>query len=72
MAAILSAIFGIVIDGNPSSNEFKISVNPLPDNKNLDWSKLKLSADDYFKFHANSRKFSKQVENIVDKGEIAH
>ena len=46
-------------------------VNPLPDNKFLDWSKLKQSADDNFNFHENSRKLSKQVENTVGKGEIA-
>ena len=47
-------------------------LNPLPDNKILDSSKLKQSADDSFKFDENSRKFSEQVENTVGKGEIAH
>ena len=46
--------------------------NPLPDVKILDRSNLKQSADDNFKFDENSRKFSKQVENTVGKGEIAH
>ena len=46
-------------------------LNPLPDDKILDRSKLKQSADDNFKFHENSRKFSKQVEKTVGKGEIA-
>ena len=46
--------------------------NPLPDNKILDWSKLKQIENDIFKFDENSRKFSKQVENTVGKGEIAH
>ena len=45
--------------------------NPLPDEKILDWSKLKESADDNFRFNENSRNFSKQVENTVGKGEIA-
>ena len=45
--------------------------NPLPDNKILDRSKLKQSAEGNFKFDENSRKFSKQVENTVGKGEIA-
>ena len=45
--------------------------NPLPDNKILDRSKSKQSADDNFKFDENSRKFSKWVENTVGKGEIA-
>ena len=43
----------------------------LPDDKILDWSKLKQSADDNFKFDENSRKFSDRVENTVGKGEIA-
>ena len=47
-------------------------LNPLPDNKILDWSKLKQIEDDIFKFDENSRKFSKWVENTVGKGEIAH
>ena len=37
----------------------------------LDWSKLKQSADDNFKFDENSRKFFIWVENTVGKGEIA-
>ena len=45
--------------------------NPLPDDKILNGSKLKQSADDNFKFDENSRKFSKRVENTVGKGEIA-
>ena len=31
--------------------------NPLPDDKISDWSKLKQSADDNFRFDENSRKF---------------
>ena len=38
----------------------------------LDFSKVKEFADDNFKFDEDSRTFSKQVENIVGKGEIAH
>ena len=45
--------------------------NPLPDEKFLDRSSLKQSADDNFKFDEDSRKFSKWVENTVGKGEIA-
>ena len=45
--------------------------NPLPDDKILDRSNLKQSADDNFKFDENSRKFSKQVDNTVGKREIA-
>ena len=47
-------------------------LNPLADDKILDRSNLRQSADDNFKFDENSRKFSKQVENTVGKGEIAH
>ena len=46
-------------------------LNPLPDDKILDRSKLKQSADSNFKFDEN-RKFSEWVENTVGKGEIAH
>ena len=45
--------------------------NPLPDDKTLDRSKLKHSADNNFKFDDNSRKISKQVEKTAGKGEIA-
>ena len=46
-------------------------LNPLPDDKILNRSNLKQSADDNFKFDENSRKFSKRVENTVGNGEIA-
>ena len=42
-----------------------------PKRQILDSSKLKAFADDNLKFHENSRKFSKRVENTVGKGEIA-
>ena len=38
----------------------------------LDSSKLKEFADDNLKFDENGRKLSKQVENTLGKGEIAH
>ena len=44
---------------------------PITRQQILDWSKLKQSADDNFKFDENRRKFSKRVENTVGKGEIA-
>ena len=47
-------------------------LNPLPEDEILGRSKLKQSADDNFKFHENSRKFSKPLENTMGKGEIAH
>ena len=39
--------------------------------RNLDSSKVKESADDTYKFDENGIKFSKRVENTVEKGEIA-
>ena len=39
-----------------------MSLNPLPDDKIVDWSKLKQFTDKKFKFDENSRKFSKLVE----------
>ena len=49
----------------------KININPLPDDKILDWPKLKQFADENFRFDENSRKLSKLVESTVGKGEIA-
>ena len=50
-----------------------ISFNPLlfPKQQNLDSFKLKEFANKIFEFDENGRKFSKQVENTVGKGEIA-
>ena len=48
----------------------RVLFNPLPDDKVLDLSKLKQSADNNFEFDVNSRNFSKLVENPVDKREI--
>ena len=55
---------------NAVSTVFQL-FNPLPDNKILDRSKSKQSADDNFKFDESSRKFSNRLENTVGKGEIA-
>ena len=44
---------------------------PFPKRQILDSSKLKEFADDNFKLVENGKKVSKQVENIVGKGEIA-
>ena len=51
------------------SLSFRYKVNPFPNNK--DSSKLREFADNNSKFGENGRKFSKQVENTVGKGEIA-
>ena len=47
-------------------------LNPFPNDKVLDSSKLKEYADDNFQFDESDRMFSKRVENAVGKGEIAH
>ena len=46
------------------------TLNSLPNDKCLDWSKLKEFADDNVKFDENGWKFSKQVENNVGKGKL--
>ena len=43
----------------------------FPKRQILDSSKLKEFSDDNFKFDGNDRKFFEQVENTVEKGEIA-
>ena len=51
----------------------KVPVNgnyPFPKRQMLDSSKLKDFADDYFEFNEKSGKFSKRVENTVEKEEI--
>ena len=64
---------GLMEDGwRPITTGNLEHIIPLPDDRILDRSNLKQSADDNFKFDENSRKFSKRVENTVGKGEIAH
>ena len=46
-----------------------MSINPLPEETNF--RQVQFEIDDNFKFDENNRKFSKQVENTVGKGEIA-
>ena len=46
-------------------------LNPFPNDKILDWSKLKEFADNNFEFDENGVTFSERVENTVGKGEIA-
>ena len=48
-----------------------IDLKPFPNDK-FYTSKLKEFADDIFKFDEIGKKFSKWVENTVEKGEIAH
>ena len=48
-----------------------IEINPFPKQQILDSSELTQFVDDVFKFDENSKKFSKRVENSVEKGEIA-
>ena len=47
-------------------------INPFPNDRFLNTSKLKQSADDNFKFDENSRKFPNRIVNAVGQGEIAH
>ena len=46
-------------------------LNPFPNDKILDSTKLKEFADNNFKLDENGRKFAKWVENTEGKGEIA-
>ena len=46
-------------------------ISPITRRQILGSSKLKEFADDNFKFVQNGRKLSKQIENNVEKGEIA-
>ena len=51
---------------------YKNNFSLFPNDKFLDFSKLKEFADDNFKFDENGRQLSKRVENNVGKGGIAH
>ena len=53
------------------SRRNKGRLNPFPNDKFLDSSKLDEFADDNFELDENGREFSKRVENTVGKGEIA-
>ena len=46
-----------------------VLLKPLPDEKHLDWSKLKQNADDILK--CIEKLVPHMVENIVRKGEVA-
>ena len=46
-----------------------VFIRPFPNNKILDWSKLKEFADVNFKFDENGGKFPKWEENNVGKGD---
>ena len=50
---------------------FGKGLNYLPDDKSLDWSKLKAFADDKFKLAQMMNFVFDRVENIVGKGENA-
>ena len=50
--------------------DYKINVNPFLNGKFLTLSKPIVFADENFRFDENGRKFFKQVENTVGKGEI--
>ena len=57
--------------GNVSVNQYGLLFIPLPDDKILDWSKLKQIPDDVLKYIQNEKQVLYKVENIVRKGEIA-
>ena len=44
--------------------------NPFPNNKSLNFSKLKEFAEDNFNFDLNGRMFSKRRENTVEKEKL--
>ena len=50
---------------------FPFSFNPLPDDKVLDWSKLKTFADDKINVTKELKSGLEREENIVGKGENA-
>ena len=50
----------------------EICCNPFPNDNILDRSKLREFSDDNFRFVENDTELSKQEENTVGKGEIAH
>ena len=56
----------------PTLHGSSLVLQPITRQQILDSSKLKKFADHNFKFDENGRKLSKQVENTVGKGEIAH
>ena len=58
--------FFFFISGAKSKNNLTLSQWHI-----LDSSKLKEFADDYFESDENVRKFTKRVENTVEKGEIS-
>ena len=49
----------------------QVRLDPLPDNKILDWSKLKQIADDIFMRFKIDNKCHIGLENNCEKGEIA-
>ena len=58
--------------GNKSSSyEGKTQFNSLPNNKILDWSKLKAFADDNINMTQKLKYVLERLENIVGKGENA-
>ena len=50
---------------------YLILLNPLPDDKILDWSKLKQISEDILKCIQNEKQVPYRVKNIVRKGELA-
>ena len=67
--------WGFLIDAEYTSTSFCEStgerINSLPNDKILDWSKLKAFADDTIKVTKNLKFVLGWIENIVVKGENA-
>ena len=58
----------VLLFGKPLKVE---SLNPFPNKKNLDWSKLKAPADNKINITLKLKFVSSRVENIVGKGDNA-
>ena len=54
-----------------SLNSIYAAINPLPDDKMLNWFKLKQTVDDILKCIYNGKYVAYKVENIARKREIA-
>ena len=78
---ITAIIYSIILDTKDKSKPILLckviqskhpdNLNQLPDDKILDWFKLKQIAYDILKCIYNERQVPYRVENIVRKGEIA-
>ena len=69
---LMSAIFLCLQDIHIiDSIECVLPINSSPDDKILDWSKLKAFADDTINLIQNHEFYGEWVENVAEKGENA-